>query len=80
MANYDVDSNQGIVDKRKLAKHTAASVAPNLATPANYTSINALRTRLAAANGAYYTTARLDQMSENDMIYALRTIDDAAGL
>jgi hypothetical protein len=80
MANYDTDTNFGFPDKRKVGRITTASVASNLATPGNYGGISTLRTRLAAANGAYYTTARLDQMSENDMAYALRTIDDAAGL
>lgn len=80
MANYDNDANLGMIDKRKVGRTTSAAVAPNLATIANYASISGLRTRLAAANGAYYTSARLDQMSENDMSYALRTIDDAAGL
>jgi hypothetical protein len=80
MANYETDANQGIVDKRKLGRHTTATSPSNLATPGNYASIAGLRTRLAAANGTYYTSARLDQLSENDMIYALRTIDDAAGL
>lgn len=46
-----------------------------LATPANYSSVSALRTRLAAAN-AYYTSAVLDQMTVNDMVFALRSIDD----
>lgn len=80
MANYDVDPNEGLTDKRKVGRQTAAAVASNLGTPGNYGSVNALRTRLAAANGAYYTTGRLNQMSKNDMVYALRTIDDAAGI
>lgn len=47
-----------------------------VSTPLNYTSVTAMRTRLAAANGTYYTSAKLDQMTTNDMIYALRMIDD----
>lgn len=80
MANFETDSNFNVTDKRKVGRTTSAALAPNLATPLNYTSISALRTRLATANAAFYTAARLDQMSKNDMIYALRTIDDAAGL
>ena len=80
MANYPTDSNDGIIDKRKVGRITTSTLASNLATPANYGSIAPLRTRLAAVNAGYYTSARLDQMSENDMKYALRTIDDAAGL
>lgn len=48
----------------------------DVGTPANYTSISAMRTRLAAISGTTYTTAVLDQMSVNDMVYALRVNDD----
>lgn len=47
-----------------------------LAAPANYVSNGSLRSRLAALNGAYYTAAKLDQMTTNDMVFALRSIDD----
>jgi hypothetical protein len=48
----------------------------SLGNASNYVSITAMRTRLAAANGAYYTSAKLDQMTVNDMVFALRSIDD----
>lgn len=48
----------------------------NLVAVANYASVSALRTRLTAVNGTYYTTAKLDQMTVNDMVFALRSIDD----
>lgn len=48
-----------------------------LGTPANYVSITAMRTRLAAISGTYYTTAMLDSMTVNDMVFALRNHDDA---
>jgi hypothetical protein len=47
-----------------------------LTTPVNYSSVSAMRTRLAAANAGYYTTAKLNEMTVNDMIFALRSIDD----
>lgn len=47
-----------------------------LTTPANYISVGAMRSRLAAANAGYYTNAKLDQMTVNDMVFALRSIDD----
>lgn len=47
-----------------------------VATPLNYTSITALRARLAAISGTTYTSAVLDQMSVNDMVYAVRMNDD----
>lgn len=47
-----------------------------LTTVANYASISALRGALNAANGAYYTTSKLDQMTVNDMVFALRNMQD----
>lgn len=47
-----------------------------LGTPTNYASVSAMRTRLTAVNGAYYTAAKLDNMTANDMVFALRSIDD----
>lgn len=52
----------------------------DLTTPANYTSITALDTRLAAINGTYYTQARLDKMNVNDKVYAVRLNDDAGSI
>ena len=40
--------------------------------------INAMRTRLAAISGTSYSASRLNTMSYNDMVYALR-VHDAAG-
>jgi hypothetical protein len=48
----------------------------NLVTPVNYSSISALDAALQAANGAYYTTARLDATCVNDKVWALRSIQD----
>ena len=77
MAQLDLDANDGISDKRYAAKTQSGS---NLATAANYHSILSLDTRLIAANAAYFTAARLNMMGKNDKVYALRLIDDAAGL
>jgi hypothetical protein len=52
----------------------------NITTPLNYTSISAMRTRLAAINAGYYTAAQLDSMTTNDMVYALRVNDDATSI
>lgn len=50
----------------------------NLANSTNYNSINAMRTRLQAVNAGYYTNALLDTLTVNDMIFALRNVDDAS--
>lgn len=47
---------------------------------ANYGSITALKARLAAFDAFTYTAARLDQMTVNDMVYALRSIDDPTSI
>jgi hypothetical protein len=70
--------NLEFVNKTK-ATATSGGDTSGLATPVNYSSVSAMRTRLAAAN-AYYTAAVLDNMTVNDMVYALRTIDDAGTL
>lgn len=77
MADYENDPNLGIADKRKNSRTASTS---NLGTPANYSSIGAMRTRLAAINGAYWTAARLNLYTKNDLVYALRLADDSAGM
>jgi hypothetical protein len=56
-----------------------AAVAPQ-ATPVNYADTSHLRTRLAAINGSYFTAARLNQMTKNDMMYAVRIADDPGSI
>ena len=48
-----------------------------MATPLEYVDVTKLRTRLTAINGTYFTTAKLNTMTKNDMIYAVRLADDA---
>lgn len=76
MADSNLSNPLGFIDKRR----TQGSTSIVLGTPANYTGVTQMRTRLAAINGAYYTAARLNSMTENDMTYALRLADDAAGM
>jgi len=77
MASY-VQQNEPFefLDKRR-GRGVNTSV---LATPANYGSVALAEARLVAFNAAYYTTARLNQMPYNDLMYALRQADDAAGI
>lgn len=42
----------------------------------DYVSVSALRTRLAAIDGTYYTAARLNTLTYNDMVYAVRLNDN----
>jgi hypothetical protein len=50
--------------------------ASGLTTPANYVSLAAIRGALNAANATYYTVARMDTMTVNDLVFALRSIQD----
>lgn len=77
MASYvDQDEAFGFVDKRRGRGQSASA----LGTPGNYVSDAALEARLTAVNGAYFTTARLNQMTHNDKVFAVRAADDAAGI
>jgi hypothetical protein len=66
----------GIVARNRAVAGSVAVNTNMLATPGNYSSIVALDTRLIAINAGYYTQARLDQMTPNDKIYAVRLNDD----
>lgn len=58
------------------ANATQGGSGSNLANASNYVSITAMRSRLTTINAAYYTTTRLDKMTVNDMVYAIRVADD----
>ena len=68
MADFDISDPIGLTDKRVGRGRTGAH---GQAEINNMTSISAMRTRLAALNGAYYTAARLNNMTKNDMTFAL---------
>ena len=77
MASFvDHDAPFGFTDKRVGRGATGAVVG----TPGSYTGLSALEARLTAVNASYYTAARLAQMTENDMVYAVRLADDLAGV
>lgn len=79
MANNEREHNAGFVDIRRVQNDTAGV----LATSGTYDNTYTLRTYLAAstAHGAgFYTSARMDNMTKNDLVYAARLIQDAAGV
>lgn len=49
-------------------------------TSPNFVTIAAMKARLTAINGAYYTAARLNGLSYNDMMYAIRVYDSPLSL
>lgn len=73
MAVTTLGNVDGVVDRRQ----TQGSATQKLATPADYADVDAMRTALTTAG---YTSANLDLMTVNDMIYALRLANDSAGI
>ena len=66
------------VDKRRTG--AAAISTDNVTTDANFTSMASLDARLAAISGTTYTQARIDSMTLNDKVYAVRMADEVGGL
>lgn len=78
MADFDVRGNvYGFSDKRN-GRGAAATV---LVEDANLKDVSSMRARLAVLDAAYYTSTRLNQMTINDMVYAIRLKSaDVAGV
>lgn len=76
MADVERENVLGFVDRRRLA--TDANV--RATTPANYLDVGGLRARLAALQPATFTAKKLNEMTKNDMVFALRHLDDAASI
>lgn len=77
MARVTLGDRQGVTDRRMVQGNVGAQP---LATPANYETVAAMRTALTAFQAGTYTAAYLDNMTYNDMVYALRLANDAAGM
>lgn len=77
MAQHQVGPMEGVVDKQKATPGSAATTGNSMTTPQNYNSNAALDLALNTANATYYTQTRLDQMNQNDKMYALRLLQDA---
>lgn len=76
MANLDIRNRAGVTDKRKGLGTTTNP----LSSDASLRDIGSMRARLTAISSTTFTPARLDTMSHNDMVYAIRLADDAAGI
>ena len=86
MADNELENPVGYVDIRRNAKgQDLGAASPGTqpaaaATAVDEGTVSALRTSLTTANAAFYTAARLNQMTKNDMVYALRLTSNAAGI
>lgn len=76
MANLQIGSRtvSGVVRGGKGVNGGADDVTG--LTNANLVTLAAKRARLTAINAGYYTAARLDGLTENDMDYAIRLNDN----
>jgi hypothetical protein len=72
--------SSSFVDRRRATAASAVAPLSSTATPLNYADVTKLRARLTAINAGRYTSAYLDTLTLNDMIYALRTLDDPTGI
>lgn len=78
MANGTINTGKGFVDKRRGRVNASTT---QLAEEANYDNVASLRTRLAAISATKYSAVKLDAMTRNDMVYALRVeTSDSAGI
>lgn len=71
MADAQIGNIHGVTDKSDTAGDQTGYNDADLQT------IATMRSRLAAINGTYYTAARLNEMTFNDMVYAIRLNDNA---
>lgn len=77
MANHQTEVGEDLTWANRQRTVNSPGTSGVVATPANYASITALRTRLNAISATSYSSARLDTMTVNDMIYAVRRNDDS---
>jgi len=78
MAQHQVGSvdADGFTNKQRATAGSVAKSNGNLGTPANYDNMTAIDARLTAISSTTFTQSRLDSMTLNDKIYALRVQDD----
>ena len=80
MAGIQLGAIDTCIPNSRRATADQGGTDADLGAPLNYTSHDALKARLAAISGTYYTTTRLDALSTNDLVYALRMCDDATSV
>lgn len=81
MADLQIGSILGVTARGGKGINGGADDRTGLAlTNASPTHITSLRARLTAISATSYTTARLDAMSVNDMIYAVRLADQPTSI
>lgn len=61
---------------RRCSKAAVQGTATGEFTGTSYGNVANLRTRLNAINSGFYTTAMMNSMTKNDMVMAVRLVDD----
>lgn len=75
VADLNTNNLLKVVDKRRGRGTTVSPI-----NMANMDDVSSMRARLTAISNTSYTTARLNAMSTNDMVYAIRLNDELAGI
>jgi hypothetical protein len=70
----------GFVDARESPASAANNNSAQIADERTYGDEASLDARLTAISATTYTVARLQQMTRNDKVYAVRVSDDAASI
>lgn len=79
MADLTLNNVFGVTDKNHAGDISAGNFDDGeVLTDTDMWTVAAMRTRLAAISGTIYTAARLNSMTPNDMVYALRMEDHAS--
>lgn len=83
MANQQIGNVQGVaalnaVSGQQKSNMNGSTTQSGGFSSTNLNDIGAMRTRLAAIDAGFYTAARLNAMTKNDMVYAIRCNDHAA--
>lgn len=86
MADSERENPLGYVDRRRIARGgdpgnvNGNPIAAGNSDSSNLSSVAGLRARLTAISATTFTVARLNAMTKNDMVYAVRVQDDLAGI
>lgn len=79
MASKQIGNVHGL-PVRSAVQHGGGASESQAFFDADLADIGAMRARLTAIDGATYTAERLNQMSTNDMVFAIRTADNPTTL
>ena len=80
MARNDISNPLGVMNAKKGSRAGSATHGNAALVYTNGADVNTLRTRLKAISATTYTDKVLDDMTKNDMLYAIRVNDDSANI